>query len=180
MHTGYKTGVYPSWPECKLQVDGFSNPKYRKFSELADAEEFVKWGYGQPRETDKNNEVERKYRLEDCIAKEKHRSRSTRVEQAQVDKLIRIHKQEQTDDTICVLSCNGELEEQDLSAGVEAVNTALQQSIGMQYETVCICTNSSKLLQLIIDSAQEFVKSGGDGGSQNLCDLGVQRNRLCQ
>jgi len=39
---GRQPGVYRSWPEMKKQVDGFKNPKFRKFATEDEAEEFVK------------------------------------------------------------------------------------------------------------------------------------------
>merc|ERR1712038_771819 len=39
---GRKPGVYASWDECKLQVNGFGGAKYKGFGRKEDAENFVK------------------------------------------------------------------------------------------------------------------------------------------
>ena len=38
---GRNIGVFNTWAECKLQVDGFKSPLYRKFPTLKEAQEFV-------------------------------------------------------------------------------------------------------------------------------------------
>jgi len=38
---GHKTGVFTSWNECKIQIDGFENPIYKKFDNIEDATEFI-------------------------------------------------------------------------------------------------------------------------------------------
>ena len=38
---GRNVGVYNTWAECKSQVDGFKNPKYRKFPTQKEAQAFV-------------------------------------------------------------------------------------------------------------------------------------------
>ena len=38
---GRNVGVFHTWAECKLQVDGFKSPLYRKFPTLKEAQEFV-------------------------------------------------------------------------------------------------------------------------------------------
>lgn len=43
---GFKPGVYLTWEECKVQVDGFSRAKYKKFQALSEAEQFVYGGCG--------------------------------------------------------------------------------------------------------------------------------------
>lgn len=39
---GKNTGIYTNWLECKKQIDGFKNPKFRKFSTQKEAEDFIK------------------------------------------------------------------------------------------------------------------------------------------
>lgn len=39
---GRKRGIYASWAECQAQVDGLEKREFRKFSNLKDAEEFLK------------------------------------------------------------------------------------------------------------------------------------------
>ncbi|KAL0269659.1 UNVERIFIED_CONTAM: hypothetical protein PYX00_007313 [Menopon gallinae] len=38
---GRETGIFNSWNECKSQVEGLQNPKYKKFYNLDEAKEFV-------------------------------------------------------------------------------------------------------------------------------------------
>src|SRR5262245_52947917 len=38
---GYETGIYQSWEECRVQVEGYSNANYKSFSRLKDAEEYL-------------------------------------------------------------------------------------------------------------------------------------------
>jgi len=38
---GKKIGIYPTWLECKAQVDGEKYPKYKKFLNLEEAEQFI-------------------------------------------------------------------------------------------------------------------------------------------
>lgn len=38
---GKKVGIYTTWLECKAQVDGEKFPKYKKFSNLKEAEQFI-------------------------------------------------------------------------------------------------------------------------------------------
>lgn len=38
---GYKPGIYTSWDDCKLQVDGFSNHEFQSFSTLEAAENYL-------------------------------------------------------------------------------------------------------------------------------------------
>jgi ribonuclease HI len=45
---GRVPGVYRSWPETKKQVDGFKNPKYRKFATQEEADDFVTNGAKAP------------------------------------------------------------------------------------------------------------------------------------
>jgi ribonuclease HI len=35
--SGTKPGIYHSWADCKLQIDGFPNPQFRKFQDYTDA-----------------------------------------------------------------------------------------------------------------------------------------------
>ena len=38
---GRVPGIYQSWDECKEQVSGFSNARYKSFAELSDAENYM-------------------------------------------------------------------------------------------------------------------------------------------
>ena len=38
---GYRPGVYLSWIECKVQVDGFSGAEYKSFKSYEEAEHYV-------------------------------------------------------------------------------------------------------------------------------------------
>lgn len=38
---GRRPGIYPTWPQCRAQVDGFSGARYKKFTTLTEATEFV-------------------------------------------------------------------------------------------------------------------------------------------
>ena len=38
---GRNPGIYTTWDECKMQVDGFPNSEYKGFKRLSEAEEFV-------------------------------------------------------------------------------------------------------------------------------------------
>ncbi|WCG35356.1 ribonuclease H family protein [Companilactobacillus farciminis] len=38
---GKKPGIYLTWPECKKQVDGFANARYKSFTNRAEAEKFL-------------------------------------------------------------------------------------------------------------------------------------------
>lgn len=38
---GRKTGIFKSWDECRVQVDGFSGAQYKSFAKKEDAEEFL-------------------------------------------------------------------------------------------------------------------------------------------
>ena len=46
VHKGREIGIFKDWKSCKKQIDGFSNPVYKKFNNQKDAEDFVKNGYG--------------------------------------------------------------------------------------------------------------------------------------
>ncbi|AVN61143.1 ribonuclease H1 domain-containing protein [Mesoplasma florum] len=39
---GRNIGVYETWEECKIQVEGYTNAVYKSFSSKADAEAFIK------------------------------------------------------------------------------------------------------------------------------------------
>lgn len=41
VHTGYNKGIYSTWDECKIQVDGFKGAKYKKFNNLIEAQNFI-------------------------------------------------------------------------------------------------------------------------------------------
>lgn len=41
VHTGKTPGIYTTWEECSAQVKGFSGAKYKKFTNLQEAEEFA-------------------------------------------------------------------------------------------------------------------------------------------
>lgn len=38
---GHKTGVFTSWNECKVNIEDFENPIYKKFATIEDATEFL-------------------------------------------------------------------------------------------------------------------------------------------
>ena len=38
-------GIYETWNECKAQVDGFENAKYKSFESLSEAHQQYKAGY---------------------------------------------------------------------------------------------------------------------------------------
>lgn len=38
---GKKTGVFTSWNECKIYIEGFDNPVYKKFETIEEATEFI-------------------------------------------------------------------------------------------------------------------------------------------
>lgn len=38
---GKKPGIYLTWPECKKQVDGFANARYKSFTSRSEAEKFL-------------------------------------------------------------------------------------------------------------------------------------------
>ncbi|XP_076755006.1 ribonuclease H1 [Xylocopa sonorina] len=44
---GRKPGIYKTWNECKLQVNQFSGPVFKKFNSQHEAEEFIKQNTGQ-------------------------------------------------------------------------------------------------------------------------------------
>lgn len=39
---GRQVGIYRTWADCQQQVNGYSGPKFKKFSSQADAEAFIK------------------------------------------------------------------------------------------------------------------------------------------
>jgi ribonuclease HI len=39
---GSKTGIFSTWTDCKKQVDGFSGAEYKSFTNLTDAESYLK------------------------------------------------------------------------------------------------------------------------------------------
>lgn len=39
---GHNIGIYHTWSDCKAQVDGYQNPKYRKFTSMDEASRFLK------------------------------------------------------------------------------------------------------------------------------------------
>jgi len=41
---GRKTGVYHTWKECEMQVKSYSGAKYKKFTTMQDAKQFVNAG----------------------------------------------------------------------------------------------------------------------------------------
>lgn len=45
VHKGRKTGIYPSWVECKKQVDGFEGAVFKKFKSKKEAINFYKDGW---------------------------------------------------------------------------------------------------------------------------------------
>src|SRR6266481_3408902 len=45
---GHQPGIYRSWEECRIHVDGYSGADYRAFSLLKDAEDYLKNGVTRP------------------------------------------------------------------------------------------------------------------------------------
>ena len=39
---GRKSGIYNTWPECKMQVDQFKNAKFKSFETLVEAQQWMK------------------------------------------------------------------------------------------------------------------------------------------
>ncbi len=44
VRSGRNPGIYNNWGECKLQVDGFKGPVYKKFTNYDDAHQFLRSG----------------------------------------------------------------------------------------------------------------------------------------
>jgi len=44
IYKGIKTGIFHTWDECKLYIQGYPNAIYKKFNNLAHAEYFLKNG----------------------------------------------------------------------------------------------------------------------------------------
>ena len=44
VRVGRINGIYNTWNECKLQIDGFSNAEYKKFDYIEDAKKYIKIG----------------------------------------------------------------------------------------------------------------------------------------
>jgi ribonuclease HI len=40
---GRQTGIFNTWNECKLQVDGYKGAQYKSFSTISDAEEYMSY-----------------------------------------------------------------------------------------------------------------------------------------
>lgn len=38
---GAKPGIYETWAECEAQIKGFSGAKYKAFSNITDAENYI-------------------------------------------------------------------------------------------------------------------------------------------
>jgi len=55
VHTGKKPGIYNTWDECKLNVNGYKGAKYKKFKNKDDAEKFIKNGKIENNLTEHNN-----------------------------------------------------------------------------------------------------------------------------
>ena len=45
---GLKTGVFTSWSDCKVQIDGFKGARYKKFDSREEAEQFVSQAFKTP------------------------------------------------------------------------------------------------------------------------------------
>ena len=46
VHKGRKPGIYKTWAECKVQVEKFENPIFKKFNNHDEAKQFLKVGFG--------------------------------------------------------------------------------------------------------------------------------------
>ena len=57
---GRNPGIYTTWYECKMQVDGFPNSEYKGFKRLSEAEEFVGPEVLERMELKPNNFTEKK------------------------------------------------------------------------------------------------------------------------
>jgi ribonuclease HI len=60
VHKGNTNGIFFNWMECKKQIDNYQHPIYKKFDNILEAENFVKNGFGNNRdsvgkETDQNS-----------------------------------------------------------------------------------------------------------------------------
>ena len=44
VYKGLKPGIYNDWVSCKLQINGFSGAKFKKFKNMSQAEYYVKHG----------------------------------------------------------------------------------------------------------------------------------------
>ncbi|CAG8623537.1 7001_t:CDS:1, partial [Scutellospora calospora] len=42
VRVGRRQGIYLTWKDCKTQVNGFSNAKYKKFDYKDQAEQYIK------------------------------------------------------------------------------------------------------------------------------------------
>ena len=45
VHKGRKPGIYKTWAECKVQVEKFENPIFKKFNNHDEAKQFLKAGF---------------------------------------------------------------------------------------------------------------------------------------
>ena len=48
VHKGVLPGVYTNWNDCKQHINGFSGAIFKKFDNIMDAKNFVKYGKKQP------------------------------------------------------------------------------------------------------------------------------------
>ena len=55
VYKGYETGIFNTWDECCENVKGYKNAKYKKFTKLDEAKEFVKFGFIMP--DDENHDL---------------------------------------------------------------------------------------------------------------------------
>ncbi len=55
---GKKIGIYNTWDECKKQVDGYKNPKYKLFNNEQDAQGFINCNSGTTQILDKFIKIE--------------------------------------------------------------------------------------------------------------------------
>jgi|SRR5437867_597454 len=46
---GHKPGIYRSWEECRIQVEGYSNAAHKGFLILKDAEDYLRQGVNRPK-----------------------------------------------------------------------------------------------------------------------------------
>jgi ribonuclease HI len=48
VRVGHRPGIYPTWDECRVQVDGYPNAVYKAFGTLEDAKAFLDTGTAAP------------------------------------------------------------------------------------------------------------------------------------
>ncbi len=66
---GMKPGIYKTWDECKAQIFGFPNAKYRSYKTLTDAKEALAKGYTPPLKNNKKTGTISNIELQKIIQK---------------------------------------------------------------------------------------------------------------